>query len=241
MREVAAFSTTSRRRLLQARRGLLISVLAGYPDRVARRRRSAGEARQDKKKKKKKKELLLSGGERATLAPESVVRKAEFLVAVDAGERRVAGGGRSGRGGVTVRLASAIEPDWLLDLFADALAEQTEARWNAQSERVEVVTRLVYDRLVLDESRPRGDAGREEAARMLAERALAARWNRVRRAREPVERFLARVEFMSRTFPEKRVPATRRRRCKRKPRAPPCAKGGAASRSYAKRRPRGAC
>ena len=172
---------------------LLVSILAGYPDRVARRR--APESA----------ELLLSGGGAGVLAPESVVRKAEYLVAVDAGERRVAGGGRSGRGGVTVRLASAVEPEWLIDLFADAIGETTEARWNAQGERVEVVTRLVYDKLVLDESRA-GDAGAEEAARLLAERARAAGWASFAE-REPIERFLARVEFTARTFPEHEFPS----------------------------------
>jgi ATP-dependent helicase HrpB len=172
---------------------LLISILAGYPDRVARRR--APESA----------ELLLSGGGAAALAPESVVRKASFLVAVDAGERREAGGGRSGRGGVTVRLASAVEPEWLIELFADAIAETTEARWNAPGERVEVVTRLVYDKLILEESRA-DDAGREEAARLLAERALAAGWQSFAES-EAIERFLARVEFMGGAFPEQEFPA----------------------------------
>lgn len=172
---------------------LLISILAGYPDRVARRR--APESA----------ELLLSGGGAAALAPESVVRKASFLVAVDAGERRVAGGGRSGRGGVTVRLASAVEPEWLIVLFADAIAETTEARWNAQGECVEVLTRLVYDKLILEESRA-DDAGSAEAARLLAERALAAGWESFAE-REAIERFLARVEFMAGAFPEHEFPA----------------------------------
>ncbi|HYH84587.1 MAG TPA: helicase-related protein, partial [Pyrinomonadaceae bacterium] len=57
-------------------RELLISILAGYPDRVARRRAS-GDSRA------RGAELLLSGGGTAELAPESVVRRAEFLVAVD--------------------------------------------------------------------------------------------------------------------------------------------------------------
>ena len=179
-------------------RELLISVLAGYPDRVARRR--PGEGRREGRV-----ELLLSGGGTAELAPESVVRRAEFLVAVDAEERY--GGARTpARAAKTVvRLASAVEPDWLLDLFADALAEKTEARWNAQGERVEVVRRLTYDRLVIDEWRA-PEASGEEVTRALAEAALEA-GPEAFADREEVARLLARVEFVARAFPEWGLPA----------------------------------
>lgn len=179
---------------------LLISILAGYPDRVARRRVSAGEAHETSDE-----VLLAGGGGAASLAPESVVRRALFLVAVDAEERLDAGrrGGR-GRGGTFIRLASAIEPEWLLDLFADDINETINFEWNAEAERVEVVRRLVYDELVLDESR-RSEAGGIEGARVLAEAALLAGVQSFVE-REPIERFLARVEFMARTFPEKSFP-----------------------------------
>lgn len=183
---------------------LLISILAGYPDRVARRRAHAA-ARDEGA------ELLLSGGGAAVLAPESVVRRAEFLVAVDAEERGDAGRGRAGAAKTLVRLASAIEPDWLLDLFADRLSEKVEACWNAQGERVEVVRRLVYDRLIVDEWRADKTAHEdkttgEEVARVLAGAALDAGVEAFIE-REEVERFLARVEFVARTFPEANFPA----------------------------------
>ena len=180
---------------------LLISVLAGYPDRVARRRAKGGGDDVEGA------ELLLSGGGAARLAPESVVRRAEFLVAVDAEERRQAGrGGASARGLRTqVRLASAIEPEWLLDLFSERIKETTEARWNAQSERVEAVRRLVYDQLVLEEWRA-NDATGEEISSVLAEAALAAGVYSFAE-REGLERFLARVEFVARTFPEAEIVA----------------------------------
>jgi ATP-dependent helicase HrpB len=171
---------------------LLVSILAGYPDRVARRRASTSDARGA--------EFLLSGGGTAELAPESVVRRAEFLVAVDAEERAGARAAKS-----VVRLASVIEPDWLLDLFADALEEKTEARWNATTERVEVVRRLVYEGLVIDEWRAKEATG-EEATRVLTEAALDAGAEAFADAEE-IERFLARVEFVARTFPEANFPA----------------------------------
>ena len=166
---------------------LLISVLAGYPDRVARRRASGDE-------------LLLGGGGAARLAPASVVRGAEWLIAVDAEERR---GGRAAE--TLVRAASAIEPEWLLDLFADALRETTEAVWNPQAERVEVVRRLLYEALVLDERRDR-EGGGEEAGRELARAALEAGAGAFAEPEE-IDRFLARVAFVARTFPETGLPA----------------------------------
>jgi ATP-dependent helicase HrpB len=178
---------------------LLISILTGYPDRVARRRITSNETKTTGA------ELLLAGGGSAELAPESVVREAEFLVCVDAEERRDADRGRPGRSGARhlVRLASAIEPEWLLDLYTDSVGETEEANWNAPAERVEVVRRLVYEGLTLDESRTT-DARNEQVTRVLAEAALAAGPQAF--AGEEIERFLARVEFMARTFPETGFP-----------------------------------
>jgi ATP-dependent helicase HrpB len=119
-----------------------ISVLAGFPDRVAKRR---GE------------EVLLASGGAAQLAPESAVREAELMVAVDVEERRA-----RGRSRVVVRIASAIEPEWLLDLHPEALREQTELIWEPARERVEAASRLLYDRLVLEETRRQPSV--EEAA-----------------------------------------------------------------------------
>jgi ATP-dependent helicase HrpB len=187
----------------ESERKLLVSILAGYPDRVARRRASM-DARDSSR------ELLLSAGGTAELAPESVVREAEFMVAVDAEERgdaaATARASKSGAGAAksVVRLASAIEPDWLLDLFADTLAERVEARWNAQGERVEVVRRLVYDQLVIDEWRADRAEG-EEVTRALAAAALDA-GVRAFIEREQLESLLARVEFVAGAFPEESIP-----------------------------------
>jgi ATP-dependent helicase HrpB len=178
-------------------RELLISILAGYPDRVARRR--AMEARREGDT-----ELLLSGGGTAELARESVVSRAEFIVAVDAEERGDAARAPSRAAKTVVRLASAIEPDWLLDLFADSLAEKVEARWNAQAERVEVVQRMTYDRLVIDERRAARAEG-EEVTRALVEAALD-RGPEAFDDGEETTRLIARIEFVARTFTEAALP-----------------------------------
>jgi ATP-dependent helicase HrpB len=131
---------------------LLVSVLAGFPDRVARRRGA---------------EILLASGGAAQLSPQSAVRDADLMVAVDAEERR-----QGGRSRVIVRIASAIEPEWLLDLHAPFLREETELAWEPARERVEAISRLLYDRLVLEESRrPPNEAESAAATRILLDHA----------------------------------------------------------------------
>ncbi len=169
---------------------LLISILAGYPDRVARRRNVKDE----------KAELLLSGGGAVPLSPSSSVRGSEFLVAVDAEERRDAAANTIR----IVRLASAIQPEWLIDLFADNLRENVEARWNAQLQRVEAAEQMLYDQLVIDERRSHTARG-EAVTKVLAEAALSAGWQKFA-DEESLTKLLARVAFIAKHFPESAMP-----------------------------------
>jgi len=157
---------------------LLACILTAYPDRVARRRRRGHP------------EVLLAGGGAATLARESVVREAELMVAVDAEARHPS---------VLVRSASAVQADWLLDLYPDRVRTETVVTWNDEAERVEATERLVYDALVLDESRAKGAS--EEASRLLAEHAVAAG---LAALAEPGawDRWIARLDLVARTLPE---------------------------------------
>lgn len=168
-----------------------LSILAAYPDRVARRRRPGGS------------ELLLSGGGTAQLAESSVVRDAELMVAIDAEER-----GQLGRGGaVTVRSASRIEPEWLLDLFAERMRETTEALWNEAAARVEVVRRMWYDQLVLDERRtPARPEDGPEVGQALAKAALQ-RGLRQLVDGEALDRLIGRAAFVRAHAPDAGVPA----------------------------------
>jgi ATP-dependent helicase HrpB len=129
---------------------LRIAVLTGFPDRVAKRRAPGSN------------EVLLASGGSATLSPGSAVREAQLLVAVDVEERR--GQGR------LVRLASGIEPEWLLDLFPGDLRESTEVVWDEARGRAAVLSRLTYHALVLEESRrAAGEAEHVAAEALLAE------------------------------------------------------------------------
>ena len=51
-----------------------------------------------------------------------------------------------------VRVTSRLEPEWLIDLFPDRVREQSSVTWNRVAERVEAVSTLLYDDLVIQES-----------------------------------------------------------------------------------------
>ncbi len=163
---------------------LLVALLDAFPDRVARRRPGAP-----------RDELLLATGQIARLATDSVVFDAEWMVCVEAELR-------DGRGGLLVRLASEIEPAWLLDRFIDRIEERDERVWNEKSERVDRVSRLLYGRLALDETR--GPAPRD--ARTTALLADAAQRAGMLRESEAVTVFLHRLAFLGRTFPDAGLP-----------------------------------
>jgi ATP-dependent helicase HrpB len=153
---------------------LLMAVLAAFPDRVARRRHA--------------RELQLANGGLAMLARESAVEAHDLLVAVDVEERQE-------RGLPLVRIASAVEAEWLLDMFPERMRETTRLEWNRTGERVEQVSSLCYDDLVLESSRS-GSPDPAEAARLLAAKALEAGVARFANPEE-LEEFLARVAFAS--------------------------------------------
>jgi ATP-dependent helicase HrpB len=143
---------------------VLQAVLAAFPDRVARHRRDG--------------EILLSQGGSARL-PDC---RHEFLVAVDIEDRR-------DKGLPLVRLAAPIEPEWLLE----RAVSRTTLEWNRAAERVEQVSALVYDQLVIEETRAPAPAS-EEASKLLASRALDVDIGRFA-DREALDQLLARAGF----------------------------------------------
>jgi ATP-dependent helicase HrpB len=147
-------------------------------------------------------EFALVGGGSATLAEASEVRDAEFVLAVDAEERL-----DGPRRGAVIRSASAVEPEWLLELFPDAIREAVEARWNPADERADVVARMYYRALVIDEVRaPRSEAAAVAAAACLADAAAARGPRAFTRDPDAVDRFVARVNFLAPQLPELRLP-----------------------------------
>ncbi len=152
---------------------LLISALAAFPDRVARRRQGA--------------DFQLASGGAARLAPSSTVSAAEFLIAVEAEDRR------DGQPPL-VRIASAIEPEWLIDLFADRVVELSKVEWNRAAERVEGVSALMFGEIAIEQTRREADP--VEAGELLAAKALEAGIERFV-DREALGAFLERARFAS--------------------------------------------
>ncbi len=151
------------------------AALAAFPDRVARRRAGL--------------DLLLAGGGSARLSAQSAVREADFLVALEVDDR-------PDRGLPLVRIASAIQPEWLLDRFPHRVTAHTRLEWDRQRERVDLVEELRFDSLTLAETRAR-PAADAEAAELLAAKAWEAGLHRFCDPEE-LEGWLARVDFASR-------------------------------------------
>ncbi len=156
---------------------LLISVLAGFPDRVARRR--AGN------------QVRLPTGVSAEIAGEPPVY--EFMVAIDAEDRK-------DKPVPLVRTTSRVEPEWLIDLFPDRVREQSNVTWNRVAERVEAVSTLLYDDLVIQESQDTTPET-EAAADLLCSKALEVGIERFVDG-DSLEQLRARVEFAGLTQPD---------------------------------------
>jgi ATP-dependent helicase HrpB len=126
---------------------LLLSVLTGFPDRIARRRTGN--------------QVLLSTGISAEVAGDPPPY--EFMLALDAEDRQE-------NPLPLIRMTARVEPEWLLDLFPDHVKETSTVAWNRITERVEKISALLYDKLVIEETL--GIPPESEVADLLAGKAL---------------------------------------------------------------------
>lgn len=166
---------------------LRMALLAAFPDRVAKRREGAGHRLGQR-------ELVFAQGGSAKLGEESGV-DAPLVVVIDAQERR-----EGMRAGVVVRSASAIEEEWLLDLFPDDFEDRVDVEWNASLERAEATSRILFGALVLEERRMQNPDPERLSARLLQE--VRAKGVRAFTDAEQVDGLLARVAFLASAFPE---------------------------------------
>lgn len=128
---------------------LLRALLRGFPDRVARLGRSGS--------------LKGVGGWGGRLDASSGCGEAEFILALDA---------EASAAGVLVRLASRVEPEWILDAFPEDLEEEVALTYDRGRGRVERRQVLRYRDLVLEEVVRAADPSEPEVADLLAEGVL---------------------------------------------------------------------
>lgn len=165
---------------------LRLALLTAFPERVAQAREEVGGARA----------LAMAGGGAAKLSPSSVVRTAPWLLALEIEQRREGERGSQ----VWVRSACAIEPDWLIELFADEIEEQADLQWDAGRERVVGASELRYMGLLLERTAWRTLPPR--ASELLREAALAAGPERFVSDPEVLRGLVARTSFVAAHAPE---------------------------------------
>lgn len=174
------------------------ALLTGFPDRIAKRRQLAANLARNTSGTRV--EFILSAGGSATIDSSQFAAGPEYFITVDLEERSAQQGQPATK---ILRSVCAIEPDWLFDLEPLGVVEKTETRWDEARERVEAVTRLMYDSLVLDESP--AAASDHVVAERLAAAALSAGLERFC-DKDALSGFVARVRFVKEQAGEKEFP-----------------------------------
>lgn len=151
---------------------LRIAILAGFPDRVARRRKAGS------------RELALAQGSTAELDEASAVRDAPWLVATAA---------ENVRGRTLVRMATGIEPEWLIELFEDRIREVSDLSFDDAKGVVIGSSKMMFDALAIAET-PGFDKDDPKVGDLLFERATSGGARSLLRA-EALHRWLARARF----------------------------------------------
>lgn len=170
---------------------LLKLPLLAYPDRVCRRRENDPTAATMVGALRPAQDGSSSGGG-VKLARESVVammQNTPYFLALDARHDP-----RSRRGEALVRMASAIDPAWLDELFPQSMSHTRDVMYDAQRERVVPMERISYGDLVLSED-PHGQLDSARAAEVLAA-ALRPRAREIVMADEHAAKLLARIAFL---------------------------------------------
>ena len=164
-------------------------ILIGFSDRVARRM-DQGTLRCE-----------LVHGRRGVLARESKVQHSPLLVAAEIREVE----GRDREVNTILSLATAIEADWLRELFPDDIKTDLHVEFDAQQKRVLAAELVRFRDLALAAKRIDPPPA-EAAARLLADEVLAGRlllpnWD------HGVEQWLARLQLLCRQCADLQLPA----------------------------------
>jgi ATP-dependent helicase HrpB len=137
------------------------------------------------------------GGRGVRLSPASVVRTAEFFVALDPRDERQR---RTGTREALVAIASAVHLEWLEELFPASLRRERAALFDPDRQRALGVTRLWYRDLLLREDRSAAlDPGLASETLAAALRPRAAGFFH---RDEAAVQWLARLDLLRRAMPE---------------------------------------
>ncbi|MEI2722931.1 MAG: ATP-dependent helicase HrpB [Verrucomicrobiota bacterium] len=163
-------------------------ILIGFSDRVARRL-DQGTLRCE-----------LVHNRRGVLARESVVDKSPLLVAAEVREIEQRGGELN----TLLSLATAIEVDWLQELFPDDIKREVLVEWDAQAKRVQAAELLQFRDLALESKRieppPADAAARLLAGEINAGRLLLPNWD------HGVEQWLLRLRLLGQHCADLQLP-----------------------------------
>ena len=176
----------ARKGVMSAQGEWIQHILTGFPDRVAQRR-SPGTSR-----------FLMANGQGARLAESSVVRQAEYIIALT-----LKGARRGQRQEHQITLAHGIE--------ASALKTQTtpSSFWDSDRGRARAVLRETYGQLVVKEMEHTDlNLPTDEAARLLANAVCSDPIGHLAAAKaKAVEQYLARVTWLKSVRPELELPS----------------------------------
>jgi ATP-dependent helicase HrpB len=163
-------------------------VLVGFSDQLAKRA-AAGSQR-----------CALVHGRSGTLARESIVRDAPLFVVSDVREVESARAGRERNLNVVLSLATAVQEDWLRELFPDAFEEVRAVVYEPTSKRVVARRQRRFRDLVLEEQfleqPPLDQAAAILAREVITGRCVLEHWD------EPVEQWILRVNRLREWMPE---------------------------------------
>jgi len=164
-------------------------ILSGFSDHVARRV-DQGTLRCD-----------LVHRRRGVLARESVVQHSPLLVIAEVREIE----GRDKELNTILSLATAIESEWLRELFPDDISVETHVVFDAGTKRVYAGEQLRFRDLALSERRVEPPPA-DEAARLLAQEVIAGRltlneWD------HSVEQWILRLNLLGKWCPEFELPS----------------------------------
>lgn len=164
-------------------------ILIGFSDRVARRLDDSTLR------------CELVHGRRGTLARESVVKESPLFVVAEVQEL----GGRQGEVNTVLSVATAIEIDWLLEIFPQDLRSDVRAEFDSTTRRVRASDVKLFRDLVVStkniEPAPADDAAAILAAEVVAGRLQLPKWD------HGVEQWILRLNLLAQWCPDLHLPS----------------------------------